>query len=94
MKHIVQVFMRSQWTVGIVRASRFSSESAIVVGLKTVLERQMRAFDATLRLRTVGAKNVDVQLGIVGIDAEDARLVAVERNRLPMHLDVPSGVAK
>ena len=67
-----------------------------------ILQRAKRALDAALRLRTVGADDVDVQfrqhpaeLGdaiaadrIFGGDAEDARFVAVERHWLAVRLQV------
>jgi hypothetical protein len=67
-----------------------------------VLQRPERALDTALRLRAVGAKNVDVEFGqgttelcctiaargILGIHPKNAVLVAVERNRLAMRLEI------
>src|SRR5439155_6540444 len=62
----------------------------------------MRALDAALGLRAIGAKQIDIELRerprelrpaissawLFGIDAKDTRLVAVERHRLAVLFDV------
>jgi hypothetical protein len=67
-----------------------------------VLQRPEGALDTALRLRAVGAKNVDVQFaqratelccaiaagGILGIHPKNAVLVAVERDRLAVRLEI------
>src|SRR6516225_9654519 len=67
-----------------------------------VLQRAERALDTALCLRAVGAEDVDVQLGqsatelcravaargILGIHPKNAVLVAVERDRLAMRLEI------
>ena len=70
-----------------------------------VLQRAKRALDAALRLRAVGTDDVDVQrqqrateLGhtvtagsLLAVHPKDAVLVAVERHRLAMLLQVGAG---
>jgi hypothetical protein len=70
-----------------------------------ILQRAKRAFDASLRLRAVSANDVDVQcqqraaeLGhsvtagsVLAVHPEDAVLVAVERHRLAVLLQVGAG---
>src|SRR5882762_9320347 len=70
-----------------------------------VLQRAKRALDAALRLRAVGTDDADVQrqqrateLGhpvaadsLLAVHPEDAVLVAVERHRLAMRLQIGAG---
>src|SRR6266404_476828 len=73
---------------------------------QAVLQRFVHPLDAPLRLRAVGADDVDVELGqrapelrdapgpagcAVVVDAENAVLVAVERDRLAVALQVSAG---
>jgi signal peptidase I len=72
---------------------------------QSILQRRVGSLDATLGLRRIGALRVDVQLAhrsaklgvaiactrLLGVDAEDAGLVAVERDRLAVPLEVGLG---
>src|SRR5438270_6083607 len=70
-----------------------------------VLQRAKRAFDASLRLRAVGTDDVDVQRqqratelrhpvaadSLLAVHPEDAVLVAIQRHRLAMFLQIGAG---
>src|SRR3989449_6204095 len=73
---------------------------------EAILERAVGALDPALRLRTVGAETVDVEVAegaaelgepgaplgaVAGVDVEDTQPVAIERHGLAVTLEVAPG---